>query len=69
MQKLNWMALPLQIGIVFDDRVNFQYPIKNLCKEGSLKLSAMSHVALLVDLSQKKFYLIPFSSHSLASSL
>ena len=57
------------LGIVFDDRVNFQYPIKNLCKEGSLKLSAMSHVALLVDLSQKKFYLIPFSSHSLASSL
>ena len=42
------------LGIIFDDRLKFQYPIKNLCKKASLKLIALSRVAPLNDQSQKK---------------
>ena len=42
------------LGIIFDDKSKFQYHIENLCKEASLKLSALPCVAYFVDLPQKK---------------
>ena len=33
------------LGIIFDDKLTFQYHIENLCKKVRLKLSALSRVA------------------------
>ena len=57
------------LSIIFDDKLKFQYHIENLCKKASLKLNALSHVAPFDNLPQKKFYLLPFFSHSLATVL
>ena len=53
------MILPLQIqgiifGIIFDDKLTFQYHIENLYKKTSLKLIALSGVVPFVDLPKKK---------------
>ena len=42
------------LGIIFDDKLTFQYYIENLRKKARLKLSALSRVAPFVDLPQKK---------------
>ena len=44
------------LGIIFDDKLKFQYHIENLCKKMSLKLSALSRVAPFVNLPQKKLF-------------
>ena len=54
------------LGIIFDDKLKFQYHIENLCKKTSLKLSALSRVVPFVDLPQKKtlfnaFFQLQFS--------
>ena len=56
------------LGIIFDDKLKFQYHIKNFCMKASLKLSALSRVAPFVNLPQK-IYSMPFFSHSLATAL
>ena len=51
------MTLPLRIQNrknYFDDKLKFQYHIENVCKNASLKLSALSRVAPFADLPQKK---------------
>ena len=48
------------LGIIFDDKLNFQYHIENFCKKESLKLSALSRVVPFVDLPQKKIFLNAF---------
>ena len=48
------------LGIIFNDRLKFQYHIKNLCKKVRLKLSALSLVAPLNDHLQKKILFKPF---------
>ena len=40
-------------GIIFDDKLKFQYHIEHLCKKAKLKLSALSRVAPFVNLPQK----------------
>ena len=42
------------LGIIFDDKLKFQYHIENLCKKTSLKSRTLSRVAPFVDLPQKK---------------
>ena len=56
-------------GIIFDDKLKFQYHIETLCKKVSLKLSALLRFAPFVDLSKKKIYSMSFFSHSLATTL
>ena len=48
------------LGIIFDEKLKFQYHIENLCKKASLKLSALSRVAPFVDLPIKKVLFNPF---------
>ena len=49
------------LGIVFDDKLKFQYHIENLCKKASLTLSALLRVAPFVNLPQKIFSQCPLS--------
>ena len=63
MQKVKWMdgftitnsKKEKLLGIIFDDKLKFQYHIGNLRKKASLKISALSRVSPFVDLPQKKF--------------
>ena len=50
------------LGIIFDDKLNFQNHIENFYKKESLKLSALSRVDPFVDLPQKKSFLNAFFS-------
>ena len=60
MQKVKWMdgfiitnsKKEKLLGIIFDDKLKFQYHIWKLCKNVSLKISALSRVAPFVDLPQ-----------------
>ena len=54
------------LGIIFDDKLKFQYHIENMCKKSSLKLSGLSRVALICNKKKKK-YRMPFFSYSLAT--
>ena len=41
------------LGIIFDDKLKFQFHIENLCKKASLKLRALLLVVPFVNLPQK----------------
>ena len=52
------------LGIIFDDKLEYQYNIENLCKKASCR------VLLLLSICHKrKLYSMPFLSHSLATAL
>ena len=55
-------------GIIFDDKLKFQYHIENFCRKTSSKLSALSRVTPFVNPPQK-IYSMTFFSHSLATAL
>ena len=55
-------------GIIFDDKLKFQYHIENFCRKTSSKLSALSRVTPFVNPPQK-IYSMTFFSHSLATVL
>ena len=72
-QKLSWMTLPLQIqkkeillGIIFDDRLKFQYHNENVCKKAKAHCLVL---LLLLIYHKRKFYSMPFFSHSLVTAL
>ena len=56
-------------GIIFHNNLKFQYHIKNLCKQSSLKLSLLPSVNPFVDLPQNNILFDAFFSHSLATAL
>ena len=52
------------LGIIFDDKLKFQYHIENMCKKSSLKLSGLSRVALICHKKKKisnAFFQLQFS--------
>ena len=50
------------LGIIFDDKLKFQYHIENFCKKASLKLSALSRVIPFCRSATKESFIQRFFS-------